>query len=81
MSPLLKYFDGLPEIDDSILLEYDTLNTIREEQLLEKVRDAEQNLGESEVSEALRAVADHYSTIGDKAPSFTTINACDRQRP
>lgn len=35
--------------------------------LQERLADAQENLGETDISDALVAIADHYSKIGDKA--------------
>lgn len=54
------------EADNSLV---DTLRKSNEEELKtldDKIKDAEENLGESEIRDALLARADFFSRIGDK---------------
>lgn len=42
--------------------------------LQEKLKDAEENLGETETSDALIAIADHYYNIGDKENAIAAFD-------
>lgn len=53
-------------LDSAKLAAMQEKNTARLQELDEKVKDAEENLGETEVRDALVAKADYYANIGDK---------------
>ncbi|KAI7865897.1 26S proteasome subunit RPN7-domain-containing protein [Spinellus fusiger] len=61
---------------DTVL--YQRMETANKEQLQkydDKVTDAEQNQGETEVNEALLGKADYYAKIGDKENALTAYNS------
>lgn len=60
---------GLP-VDEARLAAMRTANAAKLATLDAAVADAEENLGESEVREALLAKADYLATIGDKPAAF-----------
>ncbi|KAI9229738.1 MAG: 26S proteasome subunit RPN7-domain-containing protein [Piptocephalis tieghemiana] len=52
------------------------------EKLDERLQDAEENLGESEVADALRVRAEHFARIGDKETAITAYRtAFDKTAP
>ena len=52
--------------DANIVNKLKAANEEDEKKLGEKIKDAEENLGESEIRDALLARADFYCRIGDK---------------
>lgn len=53
-------------LDKALLAKYQKINKNELQELDEKLQDAEKNLGETEISDALLAKADYFSKIGDK---------------
>ncbi|RKP14402.1 hypothetical protein BJ684DRAFT_19181 [Piptocephalis cylindrospora] len=53
--------------DDALLARMEQSNQEELEKLDARLKDAEENLGESEVSDALRVRAEHFARIGDKS--------------
>ncbi|ORX96014.1 PCI-domain-containing protein [Basidiobolus meristosporus CBS 931.73] len=58
-------------LDNSLLESMDKVNSEEIEKLDEKLQDAEQNAGETEVSDVLLAKAELYAKIGDKEKALT----------
>lgn len=56
---------GLPE-DSAMVQRLSQSNASTLERLQERLKDAKENLGETETSQALLAIADHFAGIGDK---------------
>lgn len=54
------------KLDVSLVAEMEAANTKKLEELEAKLKDATENLGETEISDALLAKAEHLSRIGDK---------------
>ena len=54
------------DVDSAALQRMKTANTERLQELNDKIKDAEENLGEMEVRDALLAKADYLAEIGDK---------------
>ncbi|CAG8625610.1 12456_t:CDS:2 [Gigaspora margarita] len=53
-------------VDKSLLSKYQESNKEELQKLEERLQDAEKNLGETEISDALLAKADYFARIGDK---------------
>jgi 26S proteasome regulatory subunit N7 len=53
-------------VDQELLKSMEQANAEALTKLEEKIADAEQNLGETEVNDGLLAKAEHYAEIGDK---------------
>ncbi|RHZ81159.1 hypothetical protein Glove_123g34 [Diversispora epigaea] len=53
-------------LDKALLAKYQEINKKELQELDEKLQDAEKNLGETEISDALLAKAEYFSKIGDK---------------
>jgi 26S proteasome regulatory subunit N7 len=53
-------------LDKSLLAKYQENNNEELKKLDEKLEDAEKNLGETEISDALLAKSEFFSKIGDK---------------
>ncbi len=56
--------------DKSLFAKYQENNKEELKKLDEKLEDAEQNLGETEISDALLAKAEFFTKIGDKVNFF-----------
>ncbi|KAK7476519.1 hypothetical protein BaRGS_00032267 [Batillaria attramentaria] len=59
------------KVDDKLLEKMKAANEEKLKQLDEALEDAEKNLGETEIRDAMLAKAEHYSRIGDKAAALT----------
>ena len=57
-------------IDKSLLTKFQEANKEEIQKLDERLQDAEQNLGETEISDALLAKANYFAKIGDKVFFF-----------
>ncbi|KAF9579284.1 26S proteasome non-ATPase regulatory subunit 6, partial [Lunasporangiospora selenospora] len=58
-------------VDTALLEEMKKANEESLKKLDERLKDAEENLGETEISDALLARAEHFAKIGDKEKSLT----------
>ncbi|KAG0230056.1 26S proteasome non-ATPase regulatory subunit 6 [Actinomortierella wolfii] len=58
-------------VDKALLKQLETANEETLKKLEERLKDAEENLGETEISDALLAKAEHFAKIGDKEKSLT----------
>ena len=65
--------DGLWKKDEALAKELDDLNKKQLEALEAKIKDAEENLGESELREALLNKAEYLTKIGNKEAAETAI--------
>ena len=54
-------------------------NQAKLKELDDKIKDAEENLGETEVRDALHAKADYLCQIGDKDAAFKAYQATDEK--
>lgn len=59
-------------VDQELLKSMEQANAEALQKLEEKIADAEQNLGETEVNDGLLAKAEHFADIGDKV-SFANL--------
>lgn len=59
--------------DKNLLTQLETKNKETLKKLQDKLLDAETNLGETDISDALLAIADHYCRIGDKVDVFLHV--------
>lgn len=68
MAPFYEHVCSLLKwpVDDALLAKMKKANEEQIQALEAKLTDAEENLGETEVFEALLAKADYYTQIGDK---------------
>lgn len=68
MAPFYKYLTETLKIpfDQAFHARMEAANKEELKRFDEKVEDAEQNMGETEVNEALLGKADYYALIGDK---------------
>ena len=68
MAPFYKYVTELLKLpfDQALFAKMEAVNKEDLAKFDEKVQDAEQNMGETEVNEALLGKADYYAQIGDK---------------
>jgi 26S proteasome regulatory subunit N7 len=70
MAPYLRHVES----DNSQLIEtLEEKNRKTLEEFERKLKDAEENLGESEISELLRSKAMYYCRIGDKEKSIPAL--------
>ncbi|KAF9975937.1 26S proteasome non-ATPase regulatory subunit 6 [Actinomortierella ambigua] len=58
-------------LDKALLGELEKANEETLKKLDDRLKDAEENLGETEISDALLAKAEHFAKIGDKEKSLT----------
>ncbi|CCW60362.1 unnamed protein product [Phytomonas sp. EM1] len=67
MAPYLRIVREALELtlDEAKLQEMDAINTAKVEAIDAKLRDAQENLGDTEVRDVLQAKCDHYARIGD----------------
>ena len=68
MAPFYAYLKKEFEwsIDETLMSEMKSVNEKRLEELDVKIKDAEENFGETEIREAMLEKAHYYSQIGDK---------------
>ncbi|CAG8521013.1 5386_t:CDS:2 [Acaulospora colombiana] len=62
-------------LDKALLSKYQEANKEELQKLDERLQDAEKNLGESEISDALLAKADYFAKIGDKEKAISGYRA------
>ncbi|KAI9019440.1 26S proteasome subunit RPN7-domain-containing protein [Phycomyces nitens] len=76
MSPFYKVIVEELKIpfDQALYARMEAANKEELQKFDEKVVDAEQNQGETEINEALLGKADYYSSIGDKESALTAYN-------
>jgi len=70
---LLQQLPALFKRDEELLQSLKSLNEKKINELDEKIKDAQLNLGENEVREALLTKAQYYYTIGDKENTLSTF--------
>jgi 26S proteasome regulatory subunit N7 len=68
MAPFYKYAceELKAPVDQALLTSLEAKNTEQLHKLEERFKDAEQNLGETEISDALIATAQYHTQIGNK---------------
>ncbi|KAI8148117.1 26S proteasome subunit RPN7-domain-containing protein [Fennellomyces sp. T-0311] len=76
MAPFYKYTTELLKLpfDQALFAKMESVNKEDLAKFDEKVEDAEQNMGETEVNEALLGKADYYAQIGDKERALAAYN-------
>ncbi|CAJ0827507.1 377_t:CDS:2 [Entrophospora sp. SA101] len=62
-------------VDKSLITKYQEANKEELQKLDEKLQDAEQNLGETEISDALLAKANYFAKIGDKENAISAYHS------
>lgn len=74
MAPFYKYLTEALKLpfDSALYARMEAANKEELQRFDDKAQDAEQNMGETEVNEALLGKADYYAMIGDKV----WISAC-----
>lgn len=81
MAPLYQYLCtdlGLP-LDAAKLAEMQAANTAKLVELEAKTKDAEENLGETEVRDGLLAKAEYLASIGDKAGAVAAFDVVEKK--
>lgn len=76
MAPFYKYVTEVVKIpfDQALYASMKKANKDELQRFDEKVEDAQQNMGETEVNEALLGKADYYASIGDKENALAAYN-------
>lgn len=75
MAPFYKHCSSLLKtpVDALLLSQLEEKNKSTLKQLDEKLKDAQENLGETEISDALIAKALHFTKIGEKVSKTLVI--------
>lgn len=82
MSPLLRMLHEALDwnkVSEKELAEFDAINAKKVEQLENKRKDAEENLGDTEVREILLQLCHHYYRIGDLQNCLNSIEQCSNK--
>ncbi len=64
-------------MDQAKLAEMRSKNTAKLTELEDKIKDAEENMGETEVRDALHAKADYLASIGDREAAIKAYAATE----
>ena len=76
-SEMAPYLRSINSTNTDLLGKLDAKNSKELSSIEEKLRDAEQSLGESEISELLRSKAMYLCRIGDKVRVYLIVRALD----
>ena len=81
LGPIYEHFCAELElpVDAAKLAAMKAKNAARLEELEAKIKDAEENFGETEVRDALHAKADYLGDIGDKEAAFKAYDATEQK--
>ena len=63
------------EVDAALVASMEEVNAAKVAELDAKIADAEENLGENEVREAMLEKAEHYARIADKDEAVSALRA------
>lgn len=82
MAPYIRLLQEVMDcktVSEKELIAMETMNAKKVEQLKKKKEDAETNLGDTEVREALFALCQHYYSIGDVDMCMATLDECQKK--
>lgn len=83
LSPIYEYFSAQFgwDVDDLRLTGMKQRNAEKMKELDEKIKDAEENLGETDVRDACLAKADYYASIGDRKNAVEAYKLTEEKTP
>lgn len=83
LAPMYEYFceEFGWDVDDLRLTAMKEKNEKQAKELDEKIKDAEDNLGETDVRDACLAKADYYASIGDRENAIKAYKITEDKTP